>query len=259
MDLKEHTWSGGDQNRHPWELVRADFVLRAARAAVRDRAPARILDLGSGDLFIAERLARIFPGVLIEAIDPALAEACGVGDLELPNGSSVRCATGLAEPVGNPMGWDLVLLLDVLEHVPDDLGLVRGLVERPEFGPRTRLIITVPAYGSLFCSHDMLLEHLRRYSPARLESLIRAAGLVPLEAGQLFHLGVWFREIRAVGERLGVIPPLTRTEVSEWRGGPLLNRVTATLLSLDLELTRRANLNGLPLPGLSAYAVCGSA
>jgi hypothetical protein len=52
---------------------------------------------------------------------------------------------------------DLVLLMDVIEHVEDDVGLVREYANK--VAPGTRFITTVPAFMWLWSGHDVFLEH----------------------------------------------------------------------------------------------------
>ena len=63
--------------------------------------------------------------------------------------------------------FDLICLLDVLEHIEDDEIAVRSL--RRLLKPGGRTVITVPAYQWMFGRHDTLLHHFRRYSRKRLE------------------------------------------------------------------------------------------
>jgi hypothetical protein len=70
---------------------------------------------------------------------------------------------------------DLVLMMDVIEHVEDDVGLVRGYVDKVAWG--TRFIVTVPAMMWLWSGHDVFLEHYRRYTLTSIEKVLRAGGL----------------------------------------------------------------------------------
>jgi len=56
---------------------------------------------------------------------------------------------------------DLLLLMDVLEHVRDDAGLLGKLVKAAT--PGTRLLLTVPADAALWSQHDLSFGHYRRY------------------------------------------------------------------------------------------------
>ena len=66
-------------------------------------------------------------------------------------------------------GARLYLLMDVLEHVPDDHLLLSTVLSRCE--PGTHVLITVPALWPLWSHHDVALGHYRRYDRARLESI----------------------------------------------------------------------------------------
>ena len=60
---------------------------------------------------------------------------------------------------------DLILLMDVLEHVDDDVGLLRSaLVAAAE---HAYVLISVPAFQRLFSAHDRFLEHKRLYAPVK--------------------------------------------------------------------------------------------
>jgi SAM-dependent methyltransferase len=72
-------------------------------------------------------------------------------------------------------GWaDVVLLLDVLEHLDDDGEGLRaaGRTLRDD----GRLVVTVPAYPWLWSGHDLALGHRRRYVAAGLRRLVADAG-----------------------------------------------------------------------------------
>jgi len=77
-------------------------------------------------------------------------------------------------------------MIDVLEHVDDDVGLLRDYVRRAE--PGTRFLISVPAFQFLWSSHDEFLEHRRRYRLSDLRQTVEAAGLAPLRMRYFFGL-----------------------------------------------------------------------
>jgi len=66
--------------------------------------------------------------------------------------------------------FDLVLMLDVLEHISNDRKIT-GEVKRI-LKPRGILIITVPAYQWLYSYWDKMMGHERRYSCGSLKKLI---------------------------------------------------------------------------------------
>jgi SAM-dependent methyltransferase len=98
---------------------------------------------------------------------------------------------------------DLVLLNDVLEHVEEDQGLLRGLVEEMKVG--ANVLLTVPAHPDLWSAHDVSHGHYRRYTE---ETLARLWLGLPVET----RLFAWFnrrlypvaRTVRAVKQRLNL-------------------------------------------------------
>ncbi len=65
---------------------------------------------------------------------------------------------------------DVVLLLDVLEHVENDVGLVQSLLQTMK--PGAYLLMMAPADMSLWSVHDAGFEHFRRYdTPAEFSKL----------------------------------------------------------------------------------------
>jgi len=71
--------------------------------------------------------------------------------------------------------WDLVFLLDVLEHVPDHLEALRRI--RTCLRPGGLLFVTSPALMGFWSSNDVMAGHLRRYSRSELRALSEESGL----------------------------------------------------------------------------------
>jgi SAM-dependent methyltransferase len=88
--------------------------------------------------------------------------------------SKLHCGT--LEEFTAPAPFDLVTMLDVVEHVEDDMGLLRAAL--PLLGPRGRLLIAVPAFPSLWSAHDEMLHHKRRYTRTLLRRVVTEAGFV---------------------------------------------------------------------------------
>lgn len=69
---------------------------------------------------------------------------------------------------------DGALALDIIEHFDDDRAICAELLR--VLKPGCDLVLSVPAWPSLWSPHDDFLHHKRRYTPAGLRSLIQAAG-----------------------------------------------------------------------------------
>jgi SAM-dependent methyltransferase len=72
----------------------------------------------------------------------------------------------------------LMLLMDVLEHVPDDFRLFSSISAAVQ--PGTYLLVTVPADQRLWTGHDESFGHYRRYDRERLTRLWDGLPLKPL-------------------------------------------------------------------------------
>lgn len=109
----------GKHERKVSELWRAIFVdLDAWTAAVREWAPGatRILELGCGEGYSTERLAAAFPEAQIDAVDIA----DNIGQLYQGPRDKVQFRQIFAEELAaqQPGSYDLIILADVIHHVP---------------------------------------------------------------------------------------------------------------------------------------------
>ena len=69
--------------------------------------------------------------------------------------------------------FDTIILLDVLEHIEDDVELLRRL--RRQLAPGGTLLLKVPAIAALYNPLDAAVGHYRRYSPTTLRQTILSA------------------------------------------------------------------------------------
>ena len=66
--------------------------------------------------------------------------------------------------------YDLIFLTDVIEHIEDDKGQMKNIVDLLK--NNGRLLITVPAYQFLFSKKDEMLHHFRRYNKKTLQNIL---------------------------------------------------------------------------------------
>lgn len=74
--------------------------------------------------------------------------------------------------------FDLVGAFDVIEHIEDDLGVLRGM--RRAVRPGGYVLLTVPQHPWLWSAADVHARHVRRYRRAELVGRVREAGLTPV-------------------------------------------------------------------------------
>jgi hypothetical protein len=243
MDLRER--SASPERRHPWEQVRADFFLTLL-GGIRDSIGARSwLDVGSGDAWLAQRLRR---GV-------GATDRIVCWDINYTSEMELHDDDGLDYTAEQPEGpFDVVLMLDVVEHVANDRTFVRHIADSL-LAPGGRVIISVPAYMSLFTEHDRYLHHFRRYSPRDGRRLLSDIGLHIELQGGLFQSLLPLRALQAVVERLAG-RATHAVGVGSWKRGPVVTGMIKGVLTADARVSLAASKRGVTLPGLSYWAVC---
>jgi SAM-dependent methyltransferase len=169
VDQAAFEWMASREADHWWYVGR-----RAAIAALLDRLPLTdscdVLEAGcgtGGNLYMLQRRGRVSafePSEFARAIAGLRSTfPTTVADGELPD----------RLPFGES-SFDVVLALDVLEHVDRDADAVRSLVRLAR--PGGYVVLTVPAHPILFGRHDIRFSHVRRYSRGAFKALCAATG-----------------------------------------------------------------------------------
>jgi hypothetical protein len=121
-------------------------------------------------------------------------------------------------------------MIDVIEHVDDDIGLMRSYAERA--APGTRFVISAPAFGFLWSSHDEFLHHRRRYTLESLERAVAAAGLAPKRMRYFF--GLIFPAAAAARMAKRALKAGAEKHESQLKPAPgWLNRTLVTLCDME--------------------------
>jgi SAM-dependent methyltransferase len=153
---------------HWWFTARRSIITSLIERQALPKRPGRILEVGCGTGSSLEMLKRYGKVDAIEPDGPARALASKRSGIKVKGGllpDGVKLSDG---------AYDLILLLDVLEHIPDDEGTLAALL--PKLAPGGRLMVTVPAMPWLWSSHDVAHHHQRRYTARSLEDVFRRAG-----------------------------------------------------------------------------------
>ncbi len=240
--------------RHPWEVVRARFFGKLVAEALSPGAPARVLDVGAGDGYLARSLlGRIPVGSRVACVDS------NYGDADLQRFASPP-TMGLSFSRARPAGrFDVILLLNVIEHVADDRAFLDEILGS-SLDPRGLVVVSVPAWDLLYGQCDLALKHFRRYEPAQCRTLLQAAGLEIVHDGGLFHSLLLPRVLQRISETaLGALPGgngRRPANLGEWRGGELVSSVVTLALEADTRLSTWLARAGRDVPGLSYFALC---
>lgn len=155
---------------HWWFVARRRIIagLIEAQAGLPKGRKPRILEVGAGT---GSNLALLQHYGAVDAIEP------DDGARALATARSGIAVKGGLLPDGVELedgAYDLIVLLDVLEHIPDDVGALGAL--RQKLAPGGRLLMTVPAMPWLWSAHDVAHHHQRRYTRATLRAVVERTG-----------------------------------------------------------------------------------
>ncbi len=249
MDLSERSAGpASDSRRHPWEVARAAFLLDVLQFEGGLQTPAgfppRVLDVGSGDAYVARSL--------LSRVD---ARIC-CWDLHFTDDDLASLARihGVTPSRQAPEGtFDAALLLDVIEHVEDDVALVADVAARVR--PGGLVLISVPAWPALFSAHDVALHHHRRYTPAACRDVVARAGLDVVSSGGFFHGLIAPRAASVAVETIVGRKP-ARAGVGGWSGGEFVTAAIVAALRAEQRASAFFAARGVDVPGLSFFALC---
>ena len=223
--------------RHWWFRTREDFLLRYLREnklGCRGNA----LDVGCGDGLFLDRLSELGCQPFGLEVDARLVSA--------ETHKKHKIHIGYLDSNFQPEEkFDLILMLDVLEHIENDVEALQHV--RRCLAPDGVLVITVPAFSWLWTYHDDINHHFRRYTSKSLNRSVGAAGL-SMNVSRYFYSWLiplklivqWKEKLLGVSKATPKIP------------GKQMNRLFEGIARLEQNLTRR-----LPVPaGSSLFAVC---
>ena len=153
--------------KHWWWRARAEAILDTLRHIQPPQGCRTILDVGCGEGLFFDRLSEFGE---VEGID--LPEAVA----ESGSACRQRIYVGPFDESFQPSKqYSLILMLDVLEHLPDPVAALRRALAL--LNPSGALLITVPAFNLLWTNHDVINHHLTRYTKSSFRRVAQQAGL----------------------------------------------------------------------------------
>lgn len=211
----------------------------------------RVLDVGCGDGFVCRTLScrddiESVDGVDIHLTDQQV-EALRMKDKKVVYHNNYSDLSDCR--------YDLVLLLDVLEHVQEDGKFLAEIADR-YLSNAGQLIVTVPAFPFLYSRHDEFLAHFRRYTRKGLIRLVQDANLSCIRSSYLFLSLLPIRLTEVLRERMTGGSRESPRGVGAWNAGDALTRVATAILRFDIWLSFFLNSFGIRIPGLTTWAVC---
>ena len=187
MELEDNSW---------WFRYRAKVIVHLMKRFFKNEL--LTVDIGGGNGYTSSNAES--PGFRAGLIEPTMAACFNA----LARGLELVCCGALTDESVIDGSINQVLMLDVLEHIEDDAGMLKLLIKKMTAGGT--LLITVPAFMSLWSSEDESAGHFRRYRIKSIEKLVEEAGLELLYSN--YFMGFLYLPILLVRvwmEKIGVI------------------------------------------------------
>lgn len=250
MDISEFSRlsNKGQYSRHPWETSRKNVLHTFLEQAKISFPIERIVDIGSGDAYVIHTLLKENLAKKYFAIDTAYTPEV-INQLKVNNNNSeVEYVKNLKEylekyPSDEPT---LFLCMDVLEHLENEEIILNDLKAKGN----NFYFFTVPAFSSVFSSHDVLLGHYRRYTLKQLFSLLNKNEFKIIDKGYYFTSLLLFRKLDKF------LKKDKKESIDNWEGGKTATLLINLLLKADFFLSLALKKIGVHIPGLSCYCLC---
>lgn len=231
------------EDRHFWFRARNRIISLLAGQIV-DAWPAgyRALEVGCGTGNVLQVLEKTCAAGQVVGLDQSK-EGLHFARMR----TNCELIEGDARSMSFTAPFDLIGLFDVLEHIPDDLELLRDL--RTLLRPGGALLLTVPANPRLWSYFDEASRHCRRYSTRNLETRLNEAGYrieyVTYYMASLFPL-IWLgRRLASTsrGRSSHKDGPVYEMAIRELRVIPVVNELLMAFQSWErLAVARRYHL-----------------
>lgn len=238
MDLKEEAAIGDAIDTHWYYISKAKMMALHIKRMLPKGYANHILDVGAGGGWFSRWILKNGLAQHATCVDPGYPEDWE----EKINGRTLSFKRSVT--IEDCSNIDLVLMMDVLEHVDEDSALLSEYLTLIAKG--TPVFVTVRAFNFLWSAHDEFLEHRRRYTLSQLKSTIENAGAHAEEIH--FYFGAIFPLVAAIR----LIRRGKTAERSDMRPAPnLINGILKGVLSAERTVMR---LNRLA--GVSAVGIC---
>lgn len=258
MDIKElnvNNQQHSNQN-HPWEYARASVINDLLKRFPLNGSTQYVLDIGCGDAFFLNRFCQWHNQTIPVAVDTAFSESIidslksRFADIHL------QCYSNVDQVNLNGQKASVIFLMDVIEHIEDDVTFLSSLKNLDFVDENTLFVITVPAFNNLYCSHDKWLGHYRRYSQKSLLKSVGQAGLKNYRGGYFFTSLLLPRLLQKMFEKIKGAKDQEPQGIGGWNGGAFISSLYKNVLLMDYYFFKIFRAIGLKVPGLSTYAIC---
>jgi SAM-dependent methyltransferase len=171
-ELTELHESATESGAHFIDVASRDHAINELKRALGSK-PASIMEVGCSAGHLLADMRRSLPNAKLTGGDYTLGTLLKLGE-KMPGIPLVRF--NLADSPLPSDTYDAMVLLNVLEHIEDDVAASRHIARMLK--PGGFAVIEVPAGPELFDDYDRQLQHFRRYTLQNICSVVEHAGLV---------------------------------------------------------------------------------
>ncbi len=234
MDLKELE-AGVNPEVHWYYQSKILPLISYTRKLLANGVPLTIVDVGSGSGFFAISLEKEFR----DKIKKVYLVDINYTSEEIADTKNDKIQKTLRIPDEIENG--LVILMDVLEHLEDDLKMLQD-IKAASKGNNNHFFITVPAFYSLWSGHDVYLGHYRRY---KIDTLNKVLNEAKYNIENTYYLyGSLFPMVWTVRKMQNMLKQKEATSNMK-PFSPLLNKVLLGITSLDMKLATANKVFGV--------------
>jgi SAM-dependent methyltransferase len=171
-ELTELHESATESGTHFIDVASRDHAISELKRALGAR-PASIMEVGCSAGHLLADMRRSLPNATLTGGDYTLGTLVKLGE-KMPGIPLVRFNLAASPLPSN--SYDAMVLLNVLEHIEDDIAAASHIARMLK--PGGVAVIEVPAGPELFDDYDRQLQHFRRYTLQGICGVVEQAGLV---------------------------------------------------------------------------------
>ena len=171
-ELTELHESATESGAHFIDVASRDHAVNELKRTLGTK-PVSIMEVGCSAGHLLADMRRSLPNAKLTGGDYTLGTLLKLGE-KMPGIPLVRF--NLADSPLPPDTYDAMVLLNVLEHIEDDVAAAKHIARM--LRPGGVAVIEVPAGPELFDDYDRQLQHFRRYTLPGICGVIERAGLV---------------------------------------------------------------------------------
>ena len=245
MDYQDYILKNNNSELYFWFAARLNLIDNLLKKNLLPKTENRlILDLGCGTGTELDILAKYGQ---ITALDNNQAA------LRLAQQKKYQTILADIEKINLPEeNFDVICCFDLLEHLADDEKVLNNIFQ--SLKNNGQLFFTVPAFSWLFSTHDLALNHRRRYNKEKIIIKLTNAGFSNIS------LGFWNSILFPLEASIRLMKKLLLLKLIENNSfqseamltSPILNNILFSILNFENILINR----GIKFPfGLTIYGI----